>query len=145
MARTATTNAVALTYPLLVVTPSVGAASANRVLQDHSAISCALLVGGAPTVPSPVLVLMALVILCLEIALVIEAGRGCYVTRPVPAVVSHAPPVTIAMDHVIKSWGSVSVPQATREVHVWNLVVQVTLVRIVRGSVSVLVEHFVIT
>lgn len=88
---------------------------------------------------------MALVILCLETALAIEVGRGCYVTRPAPAVVSLAPLVTIAMVPVIRPWGSVSVFQATREAHVWNLAVQATLVRIVRGNATVRMVHFVIT
>ena len=88
---------------------------------------------------------MALVILCLETALAREVGRGCYVTRPALAVVSHAPLVTIVMVPVIRPWGSASVFQATREAHVWNLAVQATLVRIVRGNATVRMVHFVIT
>ena len=43
---------------------------------------------------------MAPVIL-LETVFVIKAGKGCYATKPVPAVASHAPSVAMG-DHVIK-------------------------------------------
>lgn len=52
MVRTAPTNVIAL----VVVTPSLAAASANQALYDHSAISRAQQASGALTVPSPAIV-----------------------------------------------------------------------------------------
>ena len=75
----------------------------------------------------------------------IEAGRGCFATKPVPAVVSPVQCVTTATDLAIKPRGSAFAPQGTKEVLVWNLVKLVTMVKNVRGNVIVLMVHFVIT
>lgn len=56
MVRTAPTNAIAPLHHLLVVTPSLAAASANQASWDHSAISRAQQASGALTVPSPAIV-----------------------------------------------------------------------------------------
>lgn len=119
--------------------------TANQVLQDHTVMSLALLAGGVQTVRSLVLVLTDHVTQYLETALVIEDGRGCYATKPVPAAANRVQDVTMAADHVIKPRGSACALQATKEVHVWRLAVLVTMVISVRGSVIVLMVHLVIT
>ena len=81
----------------------------------------------------------------LETVLVIEAGRDCFATKPVPAVASPVRCVTMATDLAIKPLGSAFVPQGTKEVLVWSLVKLVTMVKNVRGNVIALMVHFVIT
>jgi len=71
----------------------------------------------------------------LETVLVIEVGKDCFATKPVPAVVSPVQCVTTATDLAIKPLGSAFAPQGTKEVLVWSLVKLVTLVKSVRGNV----------
>ena len=108
-------------------------------------MSLALLADGEQTVPSLVLVLTDHATQYLETALVIEDGRGCCATKPVPAAATLVQDVTMAMDHVTKPRGSACALQATKEVHVWSLAVLVTMVISVRQSVIVLMVHLVIT
>lgn len=108
-------------------------------------MSLAPLAGGVQTVRSLVLALTDHVTQYLETALVIEDGRGCYATKPVPAAASRVQDVTMAVGHVIKPQGSVCAIQATKEVHVWSLAVLVTMVISVRRSVIVLMVQLVIT
>lgn len=75
----------------------------------------------------------------------IEVGRGCFATKPVPAVLSPVQRVTTATDLAINPRGSVFAPQGTKEVHAWSLVKLVTMVKNVRENVTVLMVHFVIT
>lgn len=75
----------------------------------------------------------------------IEVGRGCFATKPVPAVLSPVQRVTTATDLAITPRGSVFAPQGTKEVHAWSLVKLVTMVKNVRENVTVLMVHFVIT
>lgn len=81
----------------------------------------------------------------LETVLVIEAGRDCFVIKPVPAVERPVQCVTMATDLATKPVGSVFAPQGTKEVLAWSLVKLVTMVKSVRGNVIALMVLFVIT
>lgn len=145
LVKTVFTNAVVPPRHLSAVTHSVAPVTANQVSLDHTAMSLAQLADGVQTVRSLVLVLTEHATQYLETALVIEVGRGCFATNPVPAVVSPVQCVTTATDLVYKPRGSVFATQGTKEVHVWSRAVLVTMVKSVRGNVIVLMVHFVIT
>lgn len=75
----------------------------------------------------------------------IEAGRDCFATKPVPAVGLHVQCVTMATNLATKPLGSVFAPQGTKEVLAWSLVKLVTMGKSVRENVIALMVHFVIT
>lgn len=137
MGRPVPTNAAVVFFHLSDVTHLTANVTASRVLQDLTVMSHAPLGSGDLTVLSRACAIMGIVIQSLVTALVLEAGKGRFVTRPVLPVASLVLNVIMETNHAIKPQEIAFVLQVTEEVLAWKLAMQVTMATAVKNNAFV--------